>query len=255
MEKKKRGHTLYLSVTLALIALVSAVAATMAWFSIADYARLQSMRLDITSGYALRIDMVPHETYEEYRETISLAEIVNTLVGQVSEEEYMTALQPVTTRDGVHFTDEFGNTVSAQSGQYLEFVVHFMANKDMLVHLSGEGDTGSRITSSNPQVPQAMRISFMADGVNYIYSPGLGDVSRAEELGKVFGLPDSAHMVMNKNNALWDMKAGVDVPVTIRIWLEGTDSACNNDIQGADYQIQLKFEGSDENHQRFNDNE
>ncbi len=255
MEKKTRGRTLYLSITLAMVALVSVMAATMAWFSIADHARLHSMRLDITSGYALRIDMVPHETYEQYRDTISLAEIVSTLIGNVSQDEYMTALQPVTTEDGEHFTDEFGNTVLPQSGQYLEFVVHFMANRDMLVHLSSEGEAGTRITSSNPQLVQAMRVAFAVEDENYIYNPAMGDVSKTDEIGKLFGLPGAHHMVMNEHNVMWEMQEGVDVPVTIRIWLEGTDPACNNQIQGADYQIQMRFEGSDENHQRFTGNE
>ncbi len=255
MEKKTRGSTLYLSVSLALVALISVVAATMAWFSIADYARLRSMRLDITSGYALRIDTVPHESYEQYRSSISLAEIVNSVIGNVSQDEYMTALQPVTTDDVQQFTDEFGNTVLSQSGQYLEFVVHFMANRDMLVHLTNEGEGGTDITSSNPQLAQAMRVAFSVDGQNYIYSSGMGDASAATPMGKQFGLPDARHMEMNENNVMWQMQKDVDVPVTIRIWLEGTDPNCTNEIQGADYQIQLKFEGSDENHQRFSGND
>ncbi len=255
MERKARGQTLYLSIALALVALVSAAAATMAWFSIADNARLRSMRLDITSGYALRIDTVPHATYEEYRASISLAEIVDSLVGNVEHSEYMTALQPVTTEDCLLFTDEFGNRVGAETGQYLEFVVHFMANRDMLVHLTSEGKEGTKITSSNPELVQAMRVSFMAEGVNYIYNPGMGDSSVAEKSGKMFGLPRSSDMVMSDVNAMWEMKEGVDVPVTVRIWLEGTDPACTNRIQGADYQIQFRFEGSDEQHQRFTSNE
>ena len=44
-----------------------------------------------------------------------------------------TALRPVTTDDAVTFTYE-NNVVDGKSGAYLEVTLHFMAEKDMVVH-------------------------------------------------------------------------------------------------------------------------
>ena len=38
----------------------------------------------------------------------------------------------------------------------------------------------------------------------------------------------------------------MDKPVVIRIWLEGTDEACTDDLRDADYSIRLRFAGTDE---------
>ena len=47
-----------------------------------------------------------------------------------------TLLEPVTTADEEVFTYENGAVVSDTSGAYLTFTLHFMAEKDMLVHLT-----------------------------------------------------------------------------------------------------------------------
>ena len=63
--------------------------------------------------------------------------------------------------------------------------LHFMAEKDMLVHLTsanskdGESD-GTAVTSKQEKLPEAMRISFTADGKTWVYDPGMGDRSAAE---------------------------------------------------------------------------
>ena len=50
------------SVLLALLALVSVTAATVAWMTIADRTRVRSMRMEITSGANLRFDLDPRRS-------------------------------------------------------------------------------------------------------------------------------------------------------------------------------------------------
>ena len=76
-------------------------------------------------------------------------------------------LNPVTTRDCVTFTLRNGAVVSADSGSYLEFTLHFIATEDVVVHLTSEnsaGRTDGTLVSSQTQdaLPKAMRISFSA---------------------------------------------------------------------------------------------
>ena len=91
-----------------------------------------------------------------------------------------------------------------------------------------------------------MRISFTVNGSTYIYSPRMGDQSSMAGNIKQFGLPGSDQMVLNENNQMFWLKKDVDCPVTVRVWLEGTDPACTDQLRKADYSIQLRFEGTDE---------
>ena len=64
MNKKENNKTvrsrLYTSVLLVLLALVAVTAATVAWFSIADRAKVKTMSLDIVTDADLRMDLDPH---------------------------------------------------------------------------------------------------------------------------------------------------------------------------------------------------
>ena len=55
------------SILLLLLALVAVTATTVAWFSIADKARVRTMSLDIISGVDLRMDLDAHDTIEAYK--------------------------------------------------------------------------------------------------------------------------------------------------------------------------------------------
>ena len=65
------------SILLLLLALVAVTATTVAWFSIADRARVRTMSLDIISGVDLRMDLDAHDTIEAYKKTLSFEEIAS----------------------------------------------------------------------------------------------------------------------------------------------------------------------------------
>lgn len=246
-ERKQTRKLFYISILLSLLALSSIAAATVAWMSIADRTRVQTMRLEITSGPDLRFDLDPHGEFEEYVKVLSFGQIAQRIAREQGFDPRETPLSPVTTEDCVHFTLEDGSP--AETGDYLEFTLHFIARRDMVVHLtadpSEQGSDGTQVSSDNDGLPPAMRISFSAEGTS-IYHPGLGNTSRETPMGRLFGLPGSGAMTYDDRNALFQLKEGVNKPVKVRIWLEGTDENCTDELRSADYQIQLRFIGTDE---------
>ena len=77
-EYKNDGNLrqrVYISFLLVCIALVAVTAATVAWFSIADKARVQTMGLDIVTDVELKMDLDPHDTIDDYVKTLTLDDI------------------------------------------------------------------------------------------------------------------------------------------------------------------------------------
>ena len=249
-EKKNVRQRVYISLMLTLIALVAVTAATVAWFSIADRTKVNTMGLDIVADVEMRMDLDEHKTIDQYVRTLSFESIEARIQSEKGFSMNTTPLSPVTTSDYSTFTYENGTVVSATEGAYLEFTLHFMAAKDMIVHLtSADSDAGKSdgtlVSSSVTALPQTMRISFTADGQTWVYDPGAGDSMSDTGAARVFGLASAADMKVNDNNAMFSLKEGVDKPVVVHIWLEGTDPACTDELKKADYSIRLRFTGTD----------
>ena len=244
MKDKSSRRLLSTSLLLALIALVSVTAATAAWMTIADHTRVNTMRMDVTSGMNLRFDLDAHEEFEDYVKVLTFQDIADRIARDQGFRPEDNPLTPVTTGDCVNFTVENGD--AAKKEFYLDFVLHFMAANDMVVHLTSAGDGGTQIISPTPGLPEAMRISFTAEETS-VYDPGMGGTSMAGYGGKVFGLAAAGSIRYDGTNTLFSLKAGVDKPVAVRVWLEGTDENCTDGLRGAAYSIQLRFVGTDEN--------
>lgn len=217
------------SILLVLLALVSITAATVAWFSIADRTKVRSMSMEITTGVNLRFDLDAHDTFDEYVKTLEFEQIGERIEQEKGFKMSEVPLEPVTTTDYAEFTFENGTVVSPEKGAYLEFTLNFMSTQDMDVYLTTEDSSGktdgTKIESSNPELPDAMRISFTVDSETIVYDPGNGDV----------------------DIRLFSLKKEKNQPVIVHIWIEGTDEACTDALRGADYQISMRFVGKDEN--------
>lgn len=252
-KNKDPKRQAYFSILLSAVAIVALTTATVAWFTIADFTKVNSMSMQITSGTNLRFDLDPHGTFEEYIKTLYFRQIADRIKKELGYDCRKVPLEPVTTKDAKTFTLENGTIVKEESGSYLVFTLHFMATEDMLVHLTSQGSNGNsdgtKITSGKPQLAEAMRISFTADDVTYIYDPGMGNDSKKENGIKTFGLPGADKMVLSDRNAMFWLKKDQDKPVIVKIWMEGTDPACDDELRGADYSISLRFVGTDKNHQ------
>lgn len=249
-QKKTVYNRLYTSILLVLLALVAVTAATVAWFSIADKTRVRTMSLDIMTDVEMRMDMDSHATIDDYVKTLTFDQIAERMQIEKGFSMSETPLKPVTTSDCDTFTFENGSVVESTSGAYLEFTLHFMAAKDMIVHLTSansdaKANDGTAVLSENSELPLAMRIAFTADEQTWVYDPGEDDA--ASSSGKIiyFGLPGAASMKLSDNNAMFSLKEGVDKAVVVHIWLEGTDPACTDALRASDYAIRLRFTGTD----------
>ena len=86
-----------------------------------------------------------------------------------------------------------------------------------------------------------MRMSFTADGHTWVYNPNGGGGSSGS--ATVFGLDSDT---ANAASDMFDLIKDTDKPVTVRIWLEGTDPNCTNMLKGANYSVSMRFEGIEE---------
>lgn len=249
-QKNPEGTRLKLAILLSLLALVSVTAASVAWFTIADFTKVHSMSMDITSGTNLRFDLDPHGSFEEYVKVLTFGQISDRLKHDRGFDMRQKPLEPVTTVNCENFSYQDGRAVNVNSGAYLDFTLHFFATSDMYVHLTsantkGEKD-GTAITSRNTSLPGAMRISFTIGSSTYVYEP---DRTKTERIGKItyFGLPGADKMELNDDNTLFFLPKETNQPVQVRVWLEGTDPACDDTLRASNYQIRLRFIGTDEN--------
>ncbi len=247
-EKRMVRNRFYTSVLLVLLALAAITAATVAWFSIADKTKVKTMSLDIAADVDMRMDLDAHEKFKDYVKKLSFESIAARMQSEKGFSMQTTPLEPVTTTDYNTFTYENGTAVPDTKGAYLTFTLHFMAEKDMIVHLnsadtSADSADGTNISSSNAALPESMRISFTADGQTWIYDQGMGDTRSVANNAVTFGLPAAGSMKLNGNNAMFSLKKKVDKPVLVHIWMEGTDPACTDSIKAADYAIRMRFTG------------
>jgi hypothetical protein len=127
-----------------------------------------------------------------------------------------------------------------------------MATQDMLVHLTSantaggsNAEDGTLVSSTSAALPSALRIGFSVGGAYSIYDPGAAAGSVNGAGGKTFGLASAAGMTLSSDNALFWLQEGVDQPVQVSIWLEGSDEACTDALRSADYAIRLRFIGTD----------
>ena len=236
MKKKKMARArlnLYQSMLIFLLALASITGATYAWFTLSSSVRLHNMTLNIIDNDALRIDIQAHEQIEQYFQELD-GNVV--LEASASKELY-----PVSSTDGTNFYDEDGTFNTDTVNTYLEVPLHFMSTRDMYVHLSGKGqsESGEGTNVSGTQgVEQALRISFTADGTTKIYEP----------YGASWGTFSlEGVQSYREDDTLFFIEKEKDKTVIMRVWIEGTDPQCTDELRKALYEIELYFAGTDEN--------
>lgn len=248
-QKGRLSRRTLITLLLALAALAGVTAATLAWFSIADMTHVGTLRMDITSGAALRIDVGAHDEFTDYLQTLPFERIGAVVQSQYGYDMRTQPIKPVTTSDGSTFTLRGGKVEPASSGAYWEFTLHFCASEDMYVHLTSDhspgNEDGTRILSDWADLPASMRIAFTMDGQTMVYDPGMGGGAFRSGQLKNFGLQSPGNMVYNDENLLFFIEEGKDKPVLVHIWMEGTDEACTNELKNSDFAIRLRFEGTD----------
>lgn len=252
-NKKKLRKRRHLIVFLSVLAILGMSTATFAWFTVNTFAGIDNFELKISMGEDLRVSMENHGSdIKQYVKIITNPMIDSYLRKDGTKLDDIT-LNPVTTNNGSTFTFKNGSA-SKKNSDYLEFECYFIATREMWVHLSteafednGRRVTGTRVTTASPapqsDVVKAMRMDFQTASDLATYEPNKGTpVTRLT----TFDLP-SGTMNYSNSNRLFHLDKLTPTKTTIRLWLEGEDPECDNDIQGADLKIQLAFVGCDEN--------
>lgn len=248
----KRKFTFLLSI----IAMLVLVTATLAWFTLSNFASVNEINLKISTAPELYLDIENRGTDVTQWKKVLTNEMINSYLSSVNGTKIEDQrLDPVTTSNGISFTSESGSARSAnESSSYLEFKVWFIATTDMWVHLSGqtvkvEGNDATTActtteTGAKADIVKAVRTSFEDSGSAAIWEPNKGSPVNGQttfDVGQSFG----------NDTRLFHLDKLTPKQVTLRIWAEGNDPECDNDVQDSNLTIQMLFGGTDENNSSF----
>ncbi len=248
LRKRRR-----LIVFIAIITLLSMTSATVAWFSVNTFAGVDSLDIKISMSAQLKVAMEDYGTdLDKYTKVIT-NDMIDEYLAKYDTSIEDTVLDPVTTTDGETFTNQRGTEREPNDRSYLEFECYFIATEDMWVHLTTESteagnDDGTKVTTTSTgaqaDVVDCTRVGFSA-GTNgsAIYEPNRSNPVNGQS---TFDLP-SGTMVYSDNTRLFHLEQLTPTKVAIRLWIDGEDPQCDDDVQDAQLSVQLGFIGCDEN--------
>jgi len=257
--KKTQVRTKYkFNIMLSVIAMLVLIAATLAWFTLSNFASVNQIDLHISTAPGLYLDI-------ENRGTSDLSAWKKTLTNDMINE-YLTSvsapaiadqlLDPVTSSDGIAFTNRTGVTRTANNDSFMEFKVWFIATTDMWVHLSGEtvevvsGTNATTActtteTGAKADVVNALRVSYEDSSSAAIWEPNKGSAVAGQTTFDVNGANYS------NDTRIFHLDAMTPKQITFRIWAEGEDPECDDDIQAANATIEMLFCGTDNDNVPF----
>ncbi len=247
----KRKFTFLLSI----IAMLVLITATLAWFTLSNFAAVNDINLKISTAPELYLDIENRGTDVSLWKKTLTNEMVNTsLRAQNAPTLDQQLMDPVTTTNGITFTGQTGNSRNANATTYIEFKVWFISTADMWVHLSGqtaqvEGkDATTRCTTTETgakaDVTKAVRVSYEDSGSAAIWEPNRGTPVNGQttfDVGQTF----------SNDTRLFKLDKLTPKQITFRIWAEGNDPECDNDVQDANVTFEMLFGGTDENNAAF----
>lgn len=243
----------------AIIAILILVTGTMAWFTLNSFSSVDNITMEITTGVDLRVDMQNHGSDIKQYKKIITNEMVNSYLstaGGTDKSLTNLKLDPVTSSNGMApFKNQKGATRDPNSTSYLEYKVWFISTRDMWVHLNSNEETvqgtekgKTAVTTSSTglqsDIVKAVRVSFEADGRAAIYEPNKGTPVAGQT---TFDLVNP--MQFSNSTRLFQLKELEPKQVTIRVWAEGEDPECDDDVQQANLQVAMLFTGTDDNNQ------
>ncbi|MBQ3264949.1 MAG: hypothetical protein IJH07_04140 [Ruminococcus sp.] len=248
----KRKFTFMLSI----IAMLVLITATLAWFTLSNFASVNEINLKISTAPELYLDIENRGTDISAWKKVLTNDMINQYLSSVNGTRIADQrLDPVTTSNGITFQSQSGASRSAnETSSYLEFKVWFIATTDMYVHLSGqtvqvEGSDATTScttteTGAKADIVRAVRISYEDSGSAAIWEPNKGAAVNGQstfDVGTTFGA----------DSRLFHLDKLTPKQITVRIWAEGNDPECDNDVQDSELTIQMLFGGADENGNSF----
>lgn len=235
-------------ITLALIALATA---TYAWFSLSLSTKVNTMDLQVTAGTHLKIDVSEHNSLDQYKSEVTEDDVRR----QIGHPLTDIKVDPLTSANGTQLFNKSKLEVKSTTKKFMQFDLYFMASAPMEVYLTEEnsaGNTdGTKVTSDTSntttqrKIENSVRISFEPERGNAIlYEPNKNGATTLSVLGQ------------GTQNTFTDAKAGessakvftltegsLKQKVTVRIWIEGDDTDCIDDVMNSKFNTKLRFEG------------
>ena len=248
----KRKFTAMLSI----IAMLVLVTATLAWFTLSNFASVNSIDLKISTAPQLYLDVENRGNTDLslWKKTLTNEMINTSLRAQNAPTLDQQVMDPVTTSNGITFTGQKGNSRTANSSTYIEFKVWFIATADMWVHLSGQTvpvenkDSTTSCTTTETgakaDVVRAVRVSYEDSGSAAIWEPNRGNPVNGQTTFDV-------SQTYSNNTRIFHLDKLSPKQITFRIWAEGNDPECDDDVQDAKLAMTMLFAGTDENNSSF----
>lgn len=249
----KRRSTFLLSV----IAMLVLITGTLAWFTLNSFASIENLTMEITTGVDLRVDMVSHGSDIKQYQKVITNEMINSYLSKYNSSIAQQRLDPVTTTDGIKFVSQKGATRNPnETSSFLEFQCYFIASRDMWVHLSTDpGNTDYEATAvtttetgTMADVVKAIRLSFEDNGTAAIYEPNKGTPVNGQT---TFDL--TTPMQYSNSTRLFHLNELEPKLITIRLWAEGEDPECDDDVQQANLTVKMLFSGTDDANVPYSD--
>ena len=253
IEKLKKKMKLKASVMILIIALLALGTGTLAWFTLNSFSAVDSLEMTIGTGAELRVSTENHGTDLE----LYTKEITNEMIKEYLKN-YDTSLDkieldPLTSDKGIEFLTQAGTKRTANTGGYLEFPIWFIATKEMYVHLTSDNtandkDDGTKVTTTETgakaDVVNCPRVSFEEEGTTRIYEPNISTPVAGQT---TFDIPTP--MKYTDNTRLFHLDKLTPKKIMVRLWVEGEDPQCDDDVQNAQLTVALCFMGTDENNE------
>ena len=252
-RKRIEKSRVKISVLLLALLLISMITTTVAWFTISSIASVDNMKITIGTGVQLLISDEDHgTTLSEYTNEVT-SEQINKQLSTYNTSLEDILLDPLTTSDGKRFYTQRGVERQANDDSFLQFDLFFISSEDMWVHLtSSESEPGANdgtlvftdSTGRQSDIINCARISFTDNttGDTVIYEPNKGTPVAGQTTFDI-----TSPMTYTNATRLFHLEPLTPKMVTVRIWLEGEDPECDDDVQQANLQVQLNFEGTDDN--------
>lgn len=253
-QKYKSRVKLKTAVLLLLFALLSLATATLAWFTLNTFSAVDNLEMTVTTGADLRLAIEDLGTDISKYYKVLTNEMVNQYLRSSETEINKVLLDPLTSSDGIKLFTQKNAQRAGNTGGYLEFPIYFIASKEMYVHLTTEGVEdqnmpGTSVTTTETgiksDVVNAVRVSFEpVDDTTKIYEPNKGTPVANQSTFDI-----SKPMNYSNGTRIVHLDKLSPKRVMVRVWIEGEDPQCDDDIQNAQLTVALTFNGTDENNQ------
>ncbi|MCQ4021509.1 MULTISPECIES: neuropeptide Y receptor family protein [unclassified Ruminococcus] len=257
IERIKKRMKLKTTVMIAIIALLAVCTGTLAWFTLNTFSSVNDLEMTIGTGAQLLVSTEDHGTdLSKYVKVITNEMINDYLRKSLNDNNADVSkilLDPSTSDKGIDILTRGGKKRAANTEGYVEFPIYFIGTKDMYVHLTSDNtasnkNDGSAVSTSSTgakaDVVNCPRVSFEDNGSTRIWEPNQGSPVAGQT---TFDLPKP--MSYTNNTRLFHLDAMKPKKIMVRLWVEGEDPQCDDDVQDAQLTVAMCFMGTDENNE------